>query len=278
MSKYEQLKHYLRERSEGGIALAFSGGVDSSLLLAALKELHDEAPFPLLALTLHSIFQRPEELEEVRIATGKAGIELKLFGCDPLSIPEVKYNPPDRCFWCKRYIFSEIRDFAMARGIGTVIDGTNADDRKSYRPGLAALEELGIRSPLAELGITKADVRRMAAELRLECAEKPSIPCMATRFEYGSLLTEDLIRKAIDGEDLIRKLIPSVRDVRLRIHAGIARIEVSGEDIAVAAARHREIAEGLKKLGFQFVTLDLEGFRSGSMDELNNNRQSNKEA
>lgn len=123
MSKYEQLKHDLRERSEGGIALAFSGGVDSSLLLAVLKELHDEAPFPLLALTLHSIFQRPEELEEVRKAAGKAGIELKLFGCDPLSIPEVKYNPPDRCFWCKRYLFSEIKDFAAARGIGTVIDG-----------------------------------------------------------------------------------------------------------------------------------------------------------
>ena len=277
MSKYEQLKHDLRERSEGGIALAFSGGVDSSLLLAVLKELHDEAPFPLLALTLHSIFQRPEELEEVRKAAGKAGIELKLFGCDPLSIPEVKYNPPDRCFWCKRYLFSEIRDFAAARGIGTVIDGTNADDRKSYRTGLAALEELGILSPLAELGITKAEVRRIAAELHLECAEKPSVPCMATRFEYGSLLTEDLIRKAIDGEDLVRKLVPSVHDVRLRIHAGIARIEVSGKDIAATAARHREIAEGLKRLGFHFVTLDLEGFRSGSMDDLNN-RQSNKEA
>lgn len=277
MSKYEQLKHDLRERSEGGIALAFSGGVDSSLLLAVLKELHDEAPFPLLALTLHSIFQRPEELEEVRKAAGKAGIELKLFGCDPLSIPEVKYNPPDRCFWCKRYLFSEIRDFAAARGIGTVIDGTNADDRKCYRPGLAALEELGILSPLAELGITKAEVRRIAAELHLECAEKPSVPCMATRFEYGSLLTEDLIRKAIDGEDLVRKLVPSVHDVRLRIHAGIARIEVSGKDIAATAARHREIAEGLKQLGFHFVTLDLEGFRSGSMDDLNN-RQSNKEA
>ncbi len=277
MSKYEQLKHDLRERSEGGIALAFSGGVDSSLLLAVLKELHDEAPFPLLALTLHSIFQRPEELDEVRKTAGKAGIELKLFGCDPLSIPEVKYNPPDRCFWCKRYLFSEIRDFAAARGIGTVIDGTNADDRKSYRPGLAALEELGILSPLAELGITKAEVRRIAAELHLECAEKPSVPCMATRFEYGSLLTEDLIRKAIDGEDLVRKLVPSVHDVRLRIHAGIARIEVSGKDIAATAARHREIAEGLKQLGFHFVTLDLEGFRSGSMDDLNN-RQSNKEA
>ena len=277
MSKYEQLKHDLREGSEGGIALAFSGGVDSSLLLAVLKELHDEAPFPLLALTLHSIFQRPEELEEVRKAAGKAGIELKLFGCDPLSIPEVKYNPPDRCFWCKRYLFSEIRDFAAARGIGTVIDGTNADDLQSYRPGLAALEELGILSPLAELGITKAEVRRIAAELHLECAEKPSVPCMATRFEYGSLLTEDLIRKAIDGEDLVRKLVPSVHDVRLRIHAGIARIEVSGKDIAATAARHREIAEGLKRLGFHFVTLDLEGFRSGSMDDLNN-RQSNKEA
>ena len=273
MSKYEQLKRCLRERAKGGIALAFSGGVDSSLLLAVLKELHDEAPFPLLALTMHSIFQQVEELEEAQTATKKAGIELKLFGCDPLSIPEVKYNLPDRCFWCKRYIFSEIRDHAKARGIRTVIDGTNADDRKSYRPGLAALEELRVLSPLAELGVTKAEVRQMAAELQLECAEKPSLPCMATRFECGTLLTEQLIRKAVDGEELIRKIIPAANDMRLRVHAGIARIEVPKEFIAEAAVYHDKIAAGLKKLGFQFVTLDLDGFRSGSMDRIENNNQ-----
>ncbi len=273
MSKYEQLKHFLRERSQGGIALAFSGGVDSSLLLAVLKELYDESPFPLLALTIHSIFQRVEELEEVRAATKKAGIELKLFGCDPLSIPEVKYNPPDRCFRCKRYIFSEIVDYAKAQSIETVIDGTNADDRKSYRPGLAALRELGVLSPLAELGITKAEVRRLAANLQLECVGKPAMPCMATRFEYGTLLTEELIRKVIDGEELLRKIVPAADNLRLRVHASIARIEVPKEFIAELAVYHDEITAGLKKLGFQFVTLDLEGFRSGSMDPIENNNQ-----
>jgi len=257
-----------RERSAGGIALAFSGGVDSSLLLSVLKELHGESPFPLLALTMHSIFQRAEELKDVRNAAGKAGIELKLFGCDPLSIPEVKYNPPDRCYWCKRYLFSEIRDCAESRGIKTVIDGTNADDRKAYRPGLAALSELGIFSPLAELGITGAEVRGIAAERHLNCVEKPSIPCMATRFEYGALLTEELIRKSVDGEDLFRRLVPSAPDIRLRVHAGIARVEVSKDFIAEAAIRHEEISAGLKQLGFQFVTLDLEGFRSGSMEQI----------
>lgn len=272
MLQYEKLKKFLRERAKGGIALAFSGGTDSSLLLAVLKELHEEEPFPLLALTMHSIFQRPEELDEVQETTRQAGIELKLFGCDPLSIPEVKYNPPDRCYWCKRYIFSELRDYADSRGIATLIDGTNADDRKSYRPGLAALAEMQVLSPLAELGITKAEVRKMAALLNLECAEKPSVPCMATRFEYGTLLTEELIRNVIDGEELIRKIVPAADDIRLRVHASIARIEAAKEFIAELAVYHDEIAAGLRKLGFQFVTLDLEGFRSGSMDQMNNNQ------
>lgn len=271
MSKYEKLKHFLRKYSTGGIAIAFSGGVDSSLLLNALKELRQDFPFHLLALTVHSIFQRPEELEKVQEATIKAGIELKLFSCDPLSIPEIKYNPPDRCYWCKRYIFTEMKDYAKSKGIETVIDGTNADDRHSYRPGLTALSELGILSPLAELGITKKEVRRLAADLHLECAGRPSIPCMATRFEHGSLLTEELIQKTIAGEDLIHKTVPAADNIRLRVHAGIARIEVPKDYIAEVAVFHDEIAIGLKKLGFQFITLDLEGFRSGSMDQIKNN-------
>lgn len=269
MTKYEELKEYLRTLAPRGVALAYSGGVDSSLLLAVLTELHKKKPFPLIALTMHSIFQREEELSEVQNAAKKSGVELKLFSCDPLSIPEIKYNPPDRCYWCKRYIFSEFRDCATSKGLATLIDGTNADDRKCYRPGLAALTEMRVLSPLAELGITKAKVRKMAAFLKLECAVKPSTPCMATRFEYGTLLTKELIQKAIDGEDVVRKFLPSAADVRLRIHAGIARIEVETEWMPVILDNRVKIAEALKKLGFQFVTLDLAGFHSGCFDQPN---------
>ncbi len=218
---------------------------------------------------MHSCFLRSREHEDVEAAAEQMGVELKRLTFDPLALPAVKHNAPDRCFWCKRRIFLQFNDCAQARGIETVIDGTNADDLKTYRPGLAALKELHVLSPLAELGITKTQVRQLAAEMQLECASKPSMPCMATRFAYGTLLTEELVQKAIAGEDLVRKTVPEAGNVRLRIHGEIARIEVPKEFIAEAARRHDELASGLKNLGFRFATLDLDGFRSGSMDSVN---------
>lgn len=267
MPALEILKRYLRRRADGGIALAFSGGINSSLLLAVLGELYAESPFPLLALTVHSIFQPDKTTADIQKAADQAGVELKLFGCDPLAIPELKYNPTDRRDRYRRYLFTEIRDFAAARGIQTVVSGRCADDRGSVA-GKTAFHEDGIPAPLAELGITGTEVRKMAAELRLNGTERLSAPCMATRFEPGSLLTEDLIRKVIDGEDLIRRLVPGVENLRLRVHAEIARIEVPSAFFSAVSARHDEITGGLKKLGFRFVTLDLEGFRPESTDDV----------
>lgn len=267
MSRTAELKNYLREKSRAGIALAFSGGVDSTFLLAVLKELCDETPFPLQALTMRTVFQRPDELSEARQTASSCGVELAEFSCDPLSLPQLRNNPVDRCYWCKRHIFQVFRDHAAENRLGVLMDGTNGDDLHVYRPGRRALRELGVVSPLAELGFTKAEIRQLAAERGLQCAKKPAMPCLATRFEYGTELTPERLKMASGGEELIRHLLLPETDLRLRVHDRIARIEVSPEALETVLRNREGIAAGLKKLGFEFITLDLEGFRSGCYDK-----------
>ncbi len=266
MQKLNELKQWLRDRAQDGIALAFSGGVDSALLLAVLRDLREESPFRTVAITLRSIFQNPKETEEARRMAERCGIALRIFEYDPLAIPELQYNPPDRCYWCKRHIFLEMKNYAKESGFRSLIDGTNADDMKTRRPGLRALRELHIESPLAACGIAKADVRAIARSMRLPFADKPSSPCMATRFEYGSALTEDMIRRIVDAEDAVRRIVPEARDLRLRMHGAIARIEVSPEAMGAVVARHAAVRDALRGFDFNFITLDLNGFYSGSMD------------
>lgn len=263
----DRLKNFLAPLTKEGIALAYSGGTDSSLLLAVLQIMHKEQPFPLMAVYIHSIFQPPAELEQIHKFAQKSGIDIKIVNYNPLEIAELKNNPPDRCYWCKSHICAKIRTLANQESIKTVIDGTNADDRKSYRPGLRALKEQQIISPLAETGFTKAEIRCLARELKLECADKPSSPCMATRFEYGSNLTAEEIKRVSEGEILIKSILPYSANVRLRVHGKIARIEVDAPAIPILAQQHSKITQELKSLGFKFITLDLEGFRSGSMDK-----------
>ena len=267
MTRTAELKEFLRQRSDQGIALAFSGGVDSSFLLSTLKELRDESPFPLTALTMQTVFQRDDELAEVRQFAGQYGIPLQIFTFDPLSVPEIKCNPPDRCYWCKRHIFGEFSEFARNHRFGVLMDGTNADDLHVYRPGRKALRELGVLSPLAELGFSKAEIRKMAAERGLKCSGKPSMPCLATRFEYGTMLSPELLERAGKGEALIRQFLPGNADIRLRVHSAVARIEVSPEYLEKVVHCRQEISAGLRQLGFEFITLDLEGFRSGCYDK-----------
>lgn len=271
MSGCRRLKEFLRSRAEGGIALAFSGGADSQLLLEVLRLLRREEPFPLAAMTIHSPFHREEETAAAGEAATQAGVEWVKIDCDLAAEPEIRENPPDRCYRCKRRIFSAILSAAAARGLGTVVDGTNADDLKVWRPGVRALRELGVLSPLAELGISKPEVRAMAAELGLPAASKPAAPCLATRFVYGTTLTGEALRRVAEGEALIRKVIPEARDLRLRVHGDLARIELAPELLELAAARKTGLVSGLKKIGFVYITLDLEGFRSGSMDRAQTN-------
>ena len=266
MTRIDQLKQFLRNRAEHGIALAFSGGTDSSFLLAILKELHDETAFPLAAFYMQTVFQTESELEQARKTAAGTGFGLAVFQCDPLSLPELRTNPPDRCYLCKRHLFGQFLDAARSRGLETLIDGTNADDLQVYRPGRKALRELGVVSPLSELGFTKAEIRQFAAERGLDCAKKPSMPCLATRFEYDTELTPELLERTGRGEELIRKLLPPETDVRLRVHGPLARIEVSPAALQLVLDRRNEISTGLKRFGFKFLTLDLEGFRSGCYD------------
>ena len=147
------------------------------------------------------------------------------------------------------------------------MDGTNGDDLHVYRPGRRALRELGVVSPLAELGFTKAEIRQLAAERGLKCAKKPAMPCLATRFAYGTELTPERIRQVAQGEELLRKLLPADTDLRLRVQDRIARIEVSPDELETVLRNRTGISAGLKKLGFEFITLDLEGFRSGCYDQ-----------
>lgn len=267
MTRIVELKNYLREKSSAGIALAFSGGVDSSFLLSVLKELCDEKPFPLQALNMRTVFQREDEVAEARQIASSCGVPLAEFTCDPLELPQLRNNPADRCYWCKRHIFSVFKDHAEKNHLGVIMDGTNGDDLHVYRPGRRALRELGVVSPLAELGFTKAEIRHQAAERGLKCAKKPAMPCLATRFAYGTELTPERIRQVAQGEELLRKLLPADIDLRLRVQDRIARIEVSPDELETVLRNRTGISAGLKKLGFEFITLDLEGFRSGCYDK-----------
>lgn len=267
MNRIDELKRNLRLLAPHGIALAFSGGVDSTFLLSVLKELHDETPFPLLALTMHTVFQPDDETEAAKRQAAEFGVEAEVFTCDPLALPEVRSNPPDRCCWCKRKIFRTFLDVCRARRIAHLLDGTNADDGHAYRPGRRALKELGVLSPLGSLGFTKQEIRELSAERGLPTATKPSMPCLATRFEYGAELTPERIAQVGRGEAFLRTLLPETADLRLRVQGKNARIEVPAAAFELMLKNRAAIAETLHGLGFEFVTLDLEGYRSGCYDK-----------
>ena len=263
----ERLRQYLQKLAPEGIALAYSGGVDSTLLLAVLAEMAKEKPFPLAVLTAATPLQDKAEIKTAADIAAGFGVERKLFSFDPFLLPEVAGNLPDRCYHCKRKIFSLFAEYAAKHGLQHLVDGTNADDLRVYRPGRKALRELGVVSPLSELEIAKADVRRLSAALGLPTANKPAVPCLATRFEYNTLLDDNAICRVASGEEMIKKMFPAVKDIRLRVHGGLARLEISADHLAEVAARGKEIAGELEKLGFDYVTLDLKGFRSGSFDK-----------
>ena len=263
----QRLRESLIRHAAGGVALAFSGGVDSTLLLHALLRLRAEGLVPdLLAYYFQSKLQPAADAAEVAQIASAMEAPLEVISIDPLAdLPNLRSNPVDRCYHCKRLLFSKLIERARAHGLYCIMDGTNADDLKVYRPGLQALRELGVVSPLAEAGMSKADVRLLAAEWGLSCATKPSSPCLATRFEYGSELTEEGLRRVEHGEDTLRRLFPGAA-LRLRVHGDLARVELPKSELNRAVDLADSISSALHALGFTYITLDLEGMRSGSMD------------
>lgn len=268
MSSPDQMKKCLEARMEQlakeDICLAFSGGVDSSLLLKTAADAAAHTGRKVYAVTFDSRLHPSCDLEIARRVAGELGGIHEVITVDELEQESIKNNPVNRCYLCKRHLFSRLAELAEARGIRYILDGTNDDDMHVYRPGIRALKELGIISPLAELHITKAQVKALASEYGISVASRPSTPCMATRLPYGAALDYEVLRRIGEGEAYVRTMVPG--NVRLRLHGDIVRLELDPEAFEVFMKGRKEIVSRLKKMGFVYITLDAEGFRSGSMD------------
>lgn len=265
--------NFIAENGTNGIALAFSGGVDSTFLLHLLCMMRKEKDLRIIALIMCSEFLSSGESAHAVSIAKAYHVPYKVLSFSPMDIPEVRNNSPERCYHCKRALFLALQTAAQETGHAMIIDGTNADDLHAYRPGIRALQELGIRSPLAELGIGKSAIRACAASLGLKCAKQPSRPCLATRFEYNTTLTPALLQRTEDGEEYLLGLLGKDADLRLRVQGDIARIEVAPRDMLRIMEHRIEVTNHLKKIGFRFTCLDLEGFRSGSYDTASNIRE-----
>lgn len=262
--KVQNLKENMRWYAQGNVTVAFSGGVDSSLLLKLAVEAAREYGTRVYAILMHTMLHPAGEAGEARTSAAEMGAEFRMLSIDELQGAGILDNPEDRCYRCKKYLFEQLVQESRGLGVSVVLEGTNEDDLHVYRPGLRAVKELGIISPLADAGLVKEEVRRLAGDLGIPASNKPSTPCLATRFPYGTRLSHENMRKVEKGEKFIREL--GFYNVRLRIHGDIVRIEVNTEEFGELMRKREEITAYLKKLGYSYVTLDMEGFRSGSMD------------
>jgi uncharacterized protein len=259
-----KLELAMAEFAREDICLAFSGGVDSSLLLKAAAEAVKKTGKKVYAVTFDSRLHPSCDLDIAsKVAKELGGIH-KIITVDELEQEEIRFNPVNRCYLCKKKLFQSLREFAGEREISVIMDGTNEDDMHVYRPGIRALKELGIISLLAELHITKAQVKALAGEYGISVAQRPSAPCMATRLPYNTEIDYDILERIGDGEEFLRNRFSG--NVRLRLHKDIVRIEVDQASFECVIKDRDAVISYLKKLGFSYITLDLEGFRSGSMD------------
>ncbi len=245
------------------LAVAFSGGVDSTYLLHEAVKAGKEKVTALIMKT-PSVPER--ELDEAVTFCKSRDISFFVLPADPFSAAGFRENGRDRCYICKHFLFSALLEKAKEEGIPFVADGTNADDRKEFRPGLRALKELDIRSPLAEAGLTKKEIRELSEKEGLPTWNKPSFSCLATRFPYGEELTVEKLRRTEEAENLLAELGFTQR--RVRVHGNLARIEVLPAEIPLLLERRDMISSRLEELGFLYTTVDLKGFRSGSMDTV----------
>lgn len=275
MSTYEEKCSYLQKLMEKytqeNVVVAFSGGVDSSLLLKTACINAVKNGTKVFAVTMHTTLHTMNEIESSKETAGEVGAEHLIISVDELKEAGIENNPVERCYLCKKYLFQKMKDKAESLGVKIILDGTNEDDLHMFRPGLKALKELEIKSPLVESDFSKTDVRKLAEEYGLSVSKKPSTPCLATRFPYGSRLSYEEMKKVEKGEDFLKNL--GLYNVRLRVHNDIARIEVDKEDIVKIVVYKEAIISYLKELGYRYITLDLEGFRSGSMDYFLENKR-----
>jgi len=259
--KYENLIKSLK--ALGSVVIAFSGGVDSTFLMRAAKEaLGDKV----LAATIVSPYIPRWEIEEAKKIVKELDVKHQLIEV-PVILDNIKYNPGDRCYLCKNYVFSKIIELQQEKSFQCVIDGTNLDDTKDYRPGMRALKELKVVSPLLENSITKNDIRRFSKKLGLSTWNKPAYACLLSRIPYNQEIKIEDLRKIEHAELYLMKL--GFRGVRVRNHGDLARIEVQRQDRKKVCHEKLmdELCEKFRDLGFKYVTLDLQGYKMGSLNE-----------
>lgn len=245
------------------VVLGYSGGVDSTLLLS--KALDVLGPERVLAVTAASVTYDPDEVDEAVTLAELLGAPHETLRSTELEVEGFIRNPPERCYYCKTDLYGDLRELAARRRLRTVIDGSHAEDALDYRPGLRALDEQGIVSPLKEAGFTKEDVRELSRRLGLPTADKPANACLASRFPYGEAITAEGLERVGRAERVLREAGFPI--VRVRHHGDVARIEVPSADRGRLLASAESIVPELKRLGYVWVSCDLEGYRSGSMNE-----------
>lgn len=257
---WEQLMDYTKE----DICIAFSGGVDSSLLVTMADLAAKENGHRIFAVTADTVLHPKADFDHAIEVIKNTHCKHHILKIDELTVPEIRNNPKNRCYLCKKEIYSQMLTFAKAQNCKWLLEGTNEDDLHVYRPGLLAVRELGVKSPLADCGITKKEVRYLAEKYQVSTAHRPSSPCLATRLPYGTEIDLSVLQKIDKIEEFLRKM--GYQNVRARVHGDLVRLEMDKDRLPEVLEEKERIISNIKKQGFRYVTLDLEGFRSGSMD------------
>ncbi|MCP2519493.1 ATP-dependent sacrificial sulfur transferase LarE [Candidatus Aminicenantes bacterium AC-335-B20] len=262
-SKLSELKKILSEM--GSVLIAYSGGVDSTFLLKVAKEVLGKN---VLAVTAQSETYPQDEIEEAKKLAKEIGVRHIIIETEELKNPEFSKNPPERCYYCKKELFSKLKEIAEKEGIKFIVDGSNYDDLKDFRPGMKAGIEYGIRSPLKEAGLTKKEIRHLSRELGLKTWDKPQLACLASRFPPYTEINPIDLKRVGEAEKFLKNL--GLKQIRVRHHYPIARLEFSLEDfpIILDSGKRELIVNKLKELGYLYVTLDLEGYKTGSLNRL----------
>lgn len=261
--KLRRLKENLKKM--GNVLVAFSGGVDSTFLL---KVAHGVLNDKVAAVTSSSPIHFSYEVKEAKELARQLRVKHLISHSRECGNEDFVKNTINRCYFCKKRLFKELKRIARKNGLRFVLDGSNYDDLRSFRPGKKALRELKIRSPLAEVGLRKKEIRKLSKELGLSTWNKPSQTCLATRIPYGERITKKRLERIEKGEEFLRGL--GLKEVRLRDHEDMARIEVNPREIKILVKKdiRKKVINRLKRMGYTYISLDLEGYRSGSMDEI----------